>query len=77
MKWDENIFGLEYGLDLFNIVVVPDFNMGAMEKKSLNIFNSRLVLASPQTATDADYAAILGVIGISTTGMETRCCEAT
>lgn len=63
MKWDEDVFGLEYDLDLFNIVAVPDFNMGAMENKSLNIFNSRLVLASPQTATDADYAAILGVIG--------------
>ncbi|KAL8460846.1 hypothetical protein ACS0TY_032377 [Phlomoides rotata] len=58
MKWDEDVFGLEYDLDLFNIVAVPDFNMGAMENKSLN-----LVLASPETATDADYAAILGVIG--------------
>ncbi|KAF2607750.1 hypothetical protein F2Q68_00043322 [Brassica cretica] len=63
MKWDEDVFGLEYDLDLFNIVAVPDFNMGAMENKSLNIFNSMLVLASPETATDADYAAILGVIG--------------
>ncbi|XP_047970102.1 puromycin-sensitive aminopeptidase isoform X2 [Salvia hispanica] len=63
MKWDEDVFGLEYDLDLFNVVAVPDFNMGAMENKSLNIFNSKLVLASPETATDADYAAILGVIG--------------
>ncbi|KAJ3693075.1 hypothetical protein LUZ60_012170 [Juncus effusus] len=63
MKWDEEVFGLEYDLDLFNIVAVPDFNMGAMENKSLNIFNSKLVLASPETASDADYAAILGVIG--------------
>ncbi|CAL5356151.1 unnamed protein product [Camellia sinensis] len=63
MKWDEEVFGLEYDLDLFNIVAVPDFNMGAMENKSLNLFNSKLVLASPETATDADYAAILGVIG--------------
>ncbi|PIA29507.1 hypothetical protein AQUCO_05900019v1 [Aquilegia coerulea] len=63
MKWDEDVFGLEYDLDLFNIVAVPDFNMGAMENKSLNIFNSKLVLASPETAPDADYAAILGVIG--------------
>ncbi|KAJ8643267.1 hypothetical protein MRB53_005015, partial [Persea americana] len=63
MKWDEEVFGLEYDLDLFNVVAVPDFNMGAMENKSLNIFNSKLVLASPETATDADYAAILGVIG--------------
>ncbi|KNA03949.1 hypothetical protein SOVF_204310 [Spinacia oleracea] len=63
MKWDEDVFGLEYDLDLFNIVAVPDFNMGAMENKSLNIFNSKLVLATPETASDADYAAILGVIG--------------
>ncbi|KAL3652711.1 Puromycin-sensitive aminopeptidase [Castilleja foliolosa] len=63
MKWDEDVFGLEYDLDLFNIVAVPDFNMGAMENKSLNIFNSKLVLASPETATDSDYDAILGVIG--------------
>ncbi|KAH0462992.1 hypothetical protein IEQ34_007574 [Dendrobium chrysotoxum] len=63
MKWDEEVFGREYDLDLFNIVAVPDFNMGAMENKSLNIFNSKLVLASPETATDGDYAAILGVIG--------------
>lgn len=63
MKWDEEVFGREYDLDLFNIVAVPDFNMGAMENKSLNIFNSKLVVASPETATDADYAAILGVIG--------------
>ncbi|XP_056692596.1 puromycin-sensitive aminopeptidase-like isoform X2 [Spinacia oleracea] len=63
MKWDEDVFGLEYDLDLYNIVAVPDFNMGAMENKSLNIFNSKLVLASPETATDADYAAILSVIG--------------
>ncbi|KAE8677975.1 Puromycin-sensitive aminopeptidase [Hibiscus syriacus] len=62
MKWDEDVFGLEYDLDLFNIVAVPDF-MGAMENKSLNIFNSKVVLASPETASDADYAAILGVIG--------------
>ncbi|XP_073307718.1 puromycin-sensitive aminopeptidase isoform X1 [Primulina huaijiensis] len=62
MKWDEDVFGLEYDLDLFNIVAVPDY-MGAMENKSLNIFNSQLVLVSPETATDADYAAILGVVG--------------
>ncbi|KAK9059299.1 hypothetical protein SSX86_021918 [Deinandra increscens subsp. villosa] len=63
MKWDEDVFGREYDLDIFNIVSVPDFNMGAMENKSLNIFNSMFVLASPETARDADYAAILGVIG--------------
>ena len=48
-------FGLEYDLDIYNIVAVNDFNMGAMENKSLNVFNSRLVLASPKTATDSDY----------------------
>ncbi|KAI8003879.1 Puromycin-sensitive aminopeptidase [Camellia lanceoleosa] len=57
------VFGLEYDLDLFNIVVVPDSNMGAMESKGLNIFNSKLVLVSPETATDADYVVILGAIG--------------
>jgi aminopeptidase N len=63
MKWDEEVFGLEYDLNLYNIVAVPDFNGGAMENKSLNIFNSKLVLASPQTATDGDFASIEGVIG--------------
>ncbi|KAL4441019.1 hypothetical protein ABPG77_010450 [Micractinium sp. CCAP 211/92] len=63
MKWDEDVFGLEYDLDLFNIVAVDDFNMGAMENKSLNIFNSRLVLATPNTATDGDFARIEGVVG--------------
>ena len=63
MKWDEDRFGLEYDLDLFNIVAADDFNMGAMENKSLNVFNSRLVLASPETATDFDYNRIEGVIG--------------
>uniref|UniRef100_A0A061S086 Aminopeptidase N n=1 Tax=Tetraselmis sp. GSL018 TaxID=582737 RepID=A0A061S086_9CHLO len=63
MKWDEDTFGLEYDLDLFNIVAVHDFNMGAMENKSLNIFNSRLILASPETATDSDYSRIEGVVG--------------
>ena len=62
MAWDEKRYGLEYDLDLFNIVAVDDFNMGAMENKSLNIFNSRLVLASPQIATDSDYAAIESVV---------------
>jgi len=63
MTWDETRFGLEYDLSLFNIVAVDDFNMGAMENKSLNIFNSRLVLATPDTATDGDYMAIESVIG--------------
>ena len=62
-QWDEDRFGLEYDLDLFNIVAVDDFNMGAMENKGLNVFNSRLVLASPETATDDDYERIQGVIG--------------
>ncbi|MDQ6989218.1 MAG: M1 family aminopeptidase, partial [Mariprofundaceae bacterium] len=63
MLWDEQRFGLEYDLDLFMIVAVDDFNMGAMENKGLNIFNSRLVFASPETATDDDYIAIEAVIG--------------
>jgi len=63
MVWDEQRFGLEYDLDLFMIVAVDDFNMGAMENKGLNIFNSRLVFASPETATDDDYIAIEAVIG--------------
>jgi len=63
MRWDETRFGFEYDLDLFMIVAVDDFNMGAMENKGLNIFNSRLVFASPETATDDDYIAIEAVIG--------------
>ena len=62
MKWDETAYGREYDLDVFNIVAVDDFNMGAMENKGLNIFNSKLVLASPETATDDDYNRIEGVI---------------
>ena len=62
MRWDEERFGLEYDLDTFMIVAVSDFNMGAMENKGLNIFNDALVLARPETATDADYEAIEGVI---------------
>ncbi len=62
MKWDEENYGREYDLDQFNIVAVDDFNMGAMENKSLNIFNSQLVLASPETATDTDYENIESVI---------------
>ncbi len=63
MAWDERRFGLEYDLDLYMIVAVGDFNMGAMENKGLNIFNTKYVLARPETATDADYQGILGVIG--------------
>ena len=62
MKWDEEVFGREYDLDTFNIVAVSDFNMGAMENKGLNVFNTRYVLADPDTATDADYDAVEGVI---------------
>ncbi len=62
MAWDETAFGREYDLDVFNIVAVSDFNMGAMENKGLNIFNDKYVLASPSTATDADYANIEAVI---------------
>ncbi|WP_323042628.1 aminopeptidase N [Gemmobacter sp.] len=62
MDWDERVYGREYDLDIFNIVAVDDFNMGAMENKGLNIFNSKLVLASPATATDTDYERIEAVI---------------
>jgi aminopeptidase N len=63
MRWDEQTYGLEYDLDVFNIVAVSDFNMGAMENKGLNIFNTRYVLAKPDTATDTDYENIEAVIG--------------
>lgn len=62
MKWDEDVFGREYDLDLYNIVAVSDFNMGAMENKGLNVFNTKYVLADPETATDADFDAVEGVI---------------
>ncbi|WP_397543370.1 aminopeptidase N [Roseovarius salis] len=62
MKWDEDVYGREYDLDVFNIVAVDDFNMGAMENKGLNIFNSAAVLASPDTATDANFERIEGII---------------
>jgi aminopeptidase N len=62
MRWDEEVFGREYDLDIFNIVAVRDFNFGAMENKGLNIFNSAYVLADPATATDSDYGAIESVI---------------
>ncbi|WP_392552699.1 aminopeptidase N [Orbus wheelerorum] len=63
IRWDENRFNLEYDLDIFMIVAVDFFNMGAMENKGLNIFNSKYVLAKPETATDDDYLAIEAVIG--------------
>jgi aminopeptidase N len=62
MRWDEQAFGREYDLDMFMIVAVSDFNMGAMENKGLNIFNDKYVLASPETATDADFANIEAII---------------
>jgi aminopeptidase N len=62
MRWDEEAFGREYDLDIFMIVAVSAFNMGAMENKGLNIFNDKFVLASPSTATDTDYAHIEAVI---------------
>jgi len=62
MRWDEDVYGLEYDLDIFMIVAVDDFNMGAMENKGLNVFNSKYVLAKPETATDGDFAGIEGVI---------------
>jgi len=62
MRWDEEVYGREYDLDVFNIVAVDDFNMGAMENKGLNIFNSKYVLASPETATDRDYDFIEGIV---------------
>ncbi len=63
MKWDEDVYGLEYDLDLYMIVAVGHFNMGAMENKGLNVFNTKFVLARPDTATDFDYEHIEGVIG--------------
>lgn len=63
MRWDEQVYGREYDLDLYMIVAVGHFNMGAMENKGLNIFNTKFVLARPDTATDMDYEHIEGVIG--------------
>jgi aminopeptidase N len=62
MAWDEKVYGREYDLAVFNIVAVSDFNFGAMENKGLNIFNSRYILADPDTATDQDYDAVAGVV---------------
>lgn len=62
MRWDEDVYGLEYDLDCFMIVAVDDFNMGAMENKGLNVFNSRFVLADPESATDSDYLGVEAVI---------------
>ena len=62
MRWDEEVYGREYDLDLFNIVAVDEFNFGAMENKGLNIFNSRYILADEDTATDTDFDNIAGVV---------------
>ena len=62
MDWDEKVFGLEYDLDVFNIVAVGDFNMGAMENKSLNIFNTSYILAKPETATDTNFGNVESVV---------------
>ncbi len=62
MRWDETTYGREYDLDVFNVVAVDDFNMGAMENKGLNIFNSSCVLASPETATDANFERIESIV---------------
>ena len=62
MQWDEEVYGREYDLDIFNIVAVDDFNMGAMENKGLNIFNSSCVLASAETASDANFERIEAII---------------
>jgi len=62
MVWDEKVYGLEYDLDRFMIVAVDDFNMGAMENKGLNVFNSKYVLASVETATDSDFIGVEAVI---------------
>ena len=62
MRWDEEVYGREYDLDVFNIVAVDDFNMGAMENKGLNIFNSSCVLAKPATSTDADFERIEAIV---------------
>jgi aminopeptidase N len=77
MKWDEEVYGREYDLAVFNIVAVADFNFGAMENKGLNIFNSRFILADPETATDADFDAVAASsrTNISTTGRARITCR--
>jgi aminopeptidase N len=79
MKWDEEVFGREYDLDVFNIVAVADFNFGAMENKGLNIFNSRYILADPETATDSimTRSRAWSRTNISTTGRATASPAAT
>ena len=68
---DENTYGREYDLDVYHIVAVNDFNMGAMENKGLNIFNTAVLLAKPSTATDTDYERVQGVVGcVGTRGVD-------
>ena len=62
MKWDEERYGRQYDLEVFNIVAVDDFNMGAMENKGLNIFNSKCVLTHPRKSTDTDFEYVEGII---------------
>lgn len=62
VRWDEEKYGLEYDLDIFNIVAVNSFTFGAMENKSLNIFNSKYILCSPESAADHDFNAVEGVV---------------
>ncbi|MDE5004918.1 hypothetical protein NAI73_10390, partial [Francisella tularensis subsp. holarctica] len=62
MKWEEDRFGLEYDLDTFMIVAVPDFNAGAMENKGLNIFNTKYIMAITKTATDKDFDLVQSVV---------------
>src|SRR3546814_5145057 len=62
MRWDEEVYGFEYDLDIFMIVAVSAFNMGAMENKGLNIFNDKFILADAATATDADFQRIEGIV---------------
>jgi len=79
MSWDEQVFGLEYDLDTYMIVAVGDFNMGAMENKGLNIFNTKYVLAHPETATDQDFEDVEAVIAHeyfhNWTGNRVTCCD--
>ena len=63
LRRDENTYGREYDLDVYHIVAVNDFNMGAMENKGLNVFNTAVLLAKPSTATDTDYERVQGVVG--------------
>jgi aminopeptidase N len=71
MKWDEDEFGLEYDLDTYNIVAVNDFNMGAMENKGLNVFNSELTLADPKSSSDSDYERVSELLILHASNLHT------